>query len=250
MIRRTPTVPFPVSGYNRPDERIGGDMAGGGRPVAAGIALVAALALGIAWLSWGGTGSGPRRPTARAEHEFDAGWAADAAAAPQPRAAGAAAAPAVERSPAQEAALAAVPTAAPGDAFDTPEWQSARVAFRPRELGRLGPYVQAGLDSARRDMEFCFRSARTPAERIPAPAADPPGEEEPPPPPPRADPGILLLFVEAREGALDVIGTRLEHRGTSSPEVVECCREVLRGFEIKAFNTVPGRRYRLKFRLQ
>lgn len=228
-------------------------MAGGGRPVAAGIALVAALALGIAWLSWGGTGSGPRRSTEGAGQEAGAGWAAsgDAAAAPQPRAAGGAAGPAIERTPAQEAALAAVPTAAPGDAFDTPEWQSAKVAFRPRELGRLGPYVQAGLDSARRDMDFCFRSARTPEERVAAPAAaaDPAGEEEPPPPP-RADPAVLLLYVEAREGALDVVGTRLEHRGTTSTELVECCREVLRGLEIKAFNTVPGRRYRLRFRIQ
>jgi hypothetical protein len=96
-------------------------------------------------------------------------------------------------------------------------------------------------------MDFCFHQAGAPsADPVEAPAA---GLEEQGSTPPRrrADPAILLLYVEAREGALDVVETRIEHRGTASAALVECCREVLRGFEIKAFKTVPGSRYRIKF---
>jgi hypothetical protein len=222
-------------------------MAGGSRPFAAGFAVGALVALGCAWLLWGRAGTGASTPG-------QAGCAtcgADAAT-PQPSAVAAptpavpAAAESVAGS-APETPAAAVAT--PRDAFDSPAWRRARLAFRPRELGSMGPYVQAGLDAARRDMGFCFRQGGAAAERTLASAAGPQGQGEPASSP-RPDPAILLLYVEAREGALDVIDTRLEYRGTLSPEVVECCREVLRGLEIKAFNTVPGKRYRVKFRLR
>jgi hypothetical protein len=230
-------------------------MVGGRRPSTAAIAVGAALVLGLAWLRWGRTDADPRRQTGRAEYDADAGRASVDSAAPLPSAPAVVAPAAAGNGTASEAPAPAVPGAVPRDAFDSPSWRSAKVAFRPRDLGRLGPYVQAGLYAARRDMDFCFRRAGASAEMsasaepTSAPAADPQEQEEAAPSP-RPGPAILLLYVEAREGALDVIDSRLEHSGTSSPAVVECCREVLRGFEIKAFNTVPGRRYRLKFRLQ
>jgi len=221
-------------------------MAGGSRLFAAGFAVGAVVALGCAWLLWGRAGTGAPAPGQAACAAADAATLQPPAAA-APAAAAPAAAERVASSP-TEAPAAAVPTPAPRDAFDSPAWASAKLAFRPRELGRLGPYVRAGLDAARRDMDFCFRQAGAPSGGpAEAPVA---GSEQGEAPPPRADPAILLLYVEAREGALDVVGTRTEHRGTASPELVECCREVLRGLEIKAFNAVPGRRYRLKFLLQ
>jgi len=102
--------------------------------------------------------------------------------------------------------------------------------------------VKAGLDAARRDMAFCFSRAGD----APAPAE---GSDDGAPPPP-SDPAVLLLYLEAREGALDVIEATTERLGTAAPELVECCREVLRGREIPAFDAVPGRRYRLTYRLQ
>jgi hypothetical protein len=133
----------------------------------------------------------------------------------------------------------------PRDALDSASWRSSKLAFRPRELGKLGPYVKVRLDAARRDMDFCFQQATARGEPA-APAGEQPEDA---PPPVRPDPAILLLYMEAREGALDIVDTRVEYRGTSSPELVECCREVLRGTEIKVFGAVPGQRYRLKFRL-
>jgi len=41
----------------------------------------------------------------------------------------------------------------------------------------------------------------------------------------------------------------MERPGDASPALVECCRQVLRGLEIPAFNVTPGQRYRLRFRL-
>ena len=230
------------------------------RPFAAGIAVGAALGLGLAGFLCGRVDSRPPHSSAGAERERQAGspasaGGADAAPPPAPVAAAppvapAAAGPAV--GPPADAPAVALPMPPPRDALDTPEWRSARLAFRPRELGKLGPYVKVGLDAARRDMGFCFQRAA--ARAGPAPAAadqlDAPNPPDDAAPPSAPDPAILLLYMEAREGALDIVDTRTEHLGTSSPELVECCREVLRGMEIKAFGTVPGRRYRIKFRLR
>jgi hypothetical protein len=115
---------------------------------------------------------------------------------------------------------------------DVAGWERARLAFGFRELGRIAPYVKTGLDAARRDMAFCFARA---------------GASDPDAP---ADPTILTLYLEAREGAIDVVESAVDHRGTARPELLECCREVLRGYEISAFGAVPGQRYRLKYALE
>ena len=46
------------------------------------------------------------------------------------------------------------------------------------------------------------------------------------------------------------MGSRTEYLGTLAPELVDCCREVLRGWEIPAFRALPGGRYRLKYHLE
>jgi hypothetical protein len=100
----------------------------------------------------------------------------------------------------------------------------------------MGPYVKAGLDQARRDMEFCFREAERVAAQASAGAA-------------RRDPTVFRLYLVAREGAIDVVDVGLEHRGDATPELAACCAEVLRGLEIAAFRAEPGRRWRLAWQL-
>lgn len=116
---------------------------------------------------------------------------------------------------------------------DAEAWRNAPMAFGFRELGTMGPYVKAGLDAARRDMDFCFQQEA------------PPGADRGP-----QKPAVLLLYVEAREGALDVVDARPESMGDATARLVECCRDVLRGYEIPAFKAVPGRRYRFRFVLE
>lgn len=123
---------------------------------------------------------------------------------------------------------------APDPRADLGEWRNAPMAFGFRELGAMGPYVKAGLDAARRDMDFCFQQD-----------ADGPEADGGP-----RKPAVLLLYLEAREGALDVVDARPESTGDATPRLLECCREVLRGYEIPAFKAVPGRRYRFRFLLE
>jgi len=124
--------------------------------------------------------------------------------------------------------------AAPQDEPDLASWDSARFAFTFRELGAMGPYVKVGLDGARRDMAFCFDQ--------PGAAAADPAEVS-------SQPAVLLLYLEAREGAIDVVDVRAERLGGATSPFVECCRQVLRGLEIPAFKAVPGQRYRVRFQL-
>jgi hypothetical protein len=230
-------------------------MASPSRPSVIAVAAATVVVLGALWLLWGRVDTRVPRQAEGAVHGPEAsatlGDASQAALAPEVLAAAPPALLPPEPAPARapEAGPGAAPTTAsapPRDGLDGPSWRNSRLAFRSRELGKMGPYVKAGLDAARRDMEFCFRQAGGAAAGAPGPAEDP--DEAPPPRP--SDPAILLLYLEARDGAMDVVDARTEHRGTSAPGLVECCREVLRGLEIKAFDTVPGQRYRVKFRLQ
>jgi len=122
------------------------------------------------------------------------------------------------------------------------QWSTVNIAFLPEDLGRrLGPSLKTGLDVARNDaMAFCFREPERDAE-----------------PPPRAIPtwlprraGSLILNLEAREGAVDVVDATVARRGTLPPEVLECCREVLRGMEIKVSFAEPGARFRYFYEIE
>jgi hypothetical protein len=221
-------------------------MAGRKSHLLVGVAAVAVLGAGALWLRLGTGGVPERRRSAEA-----AGAAAgESGRAP---AGGGPALPAASPGPggdagARGAAGASPPAASAAAARPAPDegpggaaWRKARVAFQLRELGRMAPYVKTALDDARREMAFCFRGAAHADAGGPAPDGDAPA--------PRPRPAILLLYLEAREGALDVVDTRTDHLGDASPEVVECCREVLRGLEIPAFGAVPGARYRLKLPL-
>jgi hypothetical protein len=212
-----------------------------------GVALAAVLGIGVVSLLLTARGA-PEPP--RAAGAADAGG--DAARAPAGGAAGAASssplgpaagagAPGAPEPGAPPAAAWPAP-ASPDDGPDGAAWRKARVAFQVRELGRMGPYVKTALDAARRDMAFCFRRAARAEAGAPAPEGDAAAA--------RGQPAVLLLYLEAREGTLDVVYTRTDYPGDTPPAVVECCREVLGGLEIRAFGAVPGRRYRLKFRLE
>jgi hypothetical protein len=228
-------------------------MASPSRPFVIAVAAAAVLAVGALWLVCGkGDTQEPRQAQGVAHEPEGTATPVDAAQATPPSEALAAAPPdAVPPEPepapadapeAQTDAAATTASAPPDDGLDGPSWRSSRLAFRPRELGKVGRYVKVGLDAARRDMAFCFRGTGG----DPAPAD---GSDDGTPRLPSA-PGILLLYIEAREGALDIIEARTERLGTATPELVECCRGVLRGRHIPAFDAMPGRRYRVKFRLQ
>lgn len=222
-------------------------MAGRSGPLVVWIAVAIGLVIGTASLLFT-VGGAPRPPRSR---EAPSG-ASDSSGSAAPPSGAAPPAPAPSLAPTADPVAISAPAAGsvgptpapplplPDEGPDAASWRSTKVAFRPRELGRLGASVKVGLDAARRDMDFCFRKADRGAAD-PAPRASGDG---------RREPAILLLYLEAREGAVAVVDTRTDYLGDATPELVECCREVLRGWEIPAFDAVPGRRYRLKFQLE
>jgi hypothetical protein len=120
-----------------------------------------------------------------------------------------------------------------------PSWRDSRAVFRLRELGADTPYVVAGLRDARGQMSRCFE-----AESAARPGTAPADPEA------AGSPAVLVLYLESREGAIDVVEVREESLGTASRSLVECCRDVLRGHEIRSPKAVPGRRYRVHYPLQ
>jgi hypothetical protein len=220
-------------------------MAGRSRPFVIGIVAAAGLGLVALWLR---LAAGAPRPPPSGEASGGAAEPAGAALAGPAVALSSPAAPprplegSAARAPARRPSVDAVASARPEDGPEAESWRASRVVFRPRELGRMGASVKVGLDQARREMEFCFRDAARASGGATAPPEDP---VAPPP-----EPAVLLLYLQAREGALDVVDVRVDYLGGATPELVACCREVLRGFEIPAFDAVPERRYRLKFPLE
>jgi hypothetical protein len=159
-------------------------------------------------------------------------------AAAQPAAAAAATLP-VETAPAAPRAIAPfVPAAAPAPVAPAPvaapapqperdefkDW-SASVATLPQDLGsELGPSLKLGLDETRNnDMAFCFRDLEPGAWSTRA--------------------SDFVLYLEARDGVVDVIDAKVARPGTLPPSVLECCRDVFRGLEVKVFSSKPGERF-------
>jgi hypothetical protein len=112
-----------------------------------------------------------------------------------------------------------------------PAWRETPFVSRFRDLGPVAAYVIAGLKNAREEMGFCFEAAA-------GARAAATGEDE-------SSPAVLVLYLEARQGAIDVVDARTDDPGSAPRELVECCRGVLLGHEIPAPNAVPGRRFRL-----
>jgi hypothetical protein len=171
-------------------------------------AAVAVIAAGSVALIW--------------NHDSDA-----AALAPAPAAAPAAA-PAVLEAIAPAAPTPApvvsapAPVAAPAqpERDDFKNW-SSDVAKLPQDLGEMGPSLKLGLDSVRNnDMAFCFRELEDGGNR--SRATD------------------FVLYLEAREDAVDVVDAKVARPGALPASVIDCAREVLRGVEVKVFFAVPG----------
>lgn len=128
---------------------------------------------------------------------------------------------------------------APMDERDRFQGWSDTVAILPRDLGAMGPPLKLALDRVRNgDMAFCFRGLERSGE---------PGAESPPRHIRSAD---LLLYLQTREGAVDVVEAGVGNAGNLPPSVVACCREVIRGAELKVPFAEPGRRFRYLYEVE
>lgn len=203
--------------------------------LAAGAAAIALLLAGSVWLLWrldqpgrgAGTGPSGSAPAASGPTLAPAGLTVlDLPAAPPP--------PPAPREPAFQPSVRGLPQAP----ALTP-WVQVPVAVKLSDLGPLAAAVNAGLEEARQDMAPCFRAeAAAPAE-APATADDPP-----------TGPAVLVLQLESREKGLDLVDTEVESRGTSSRQLIACCRKALKGWSFAAEKAAAGKRYRLKYLLQ
>ena len=121
-------------------------------------------------------------------------------------------------------------------------WEQVPQAARLSELGPgLAAPVNAALRAARAEMDSCFAEETRLLAKRPAPTYDP---DAPP-----TGPAILVLRLESRAGGLDVVDTELESLGTSTRELADCARHVLKGWPIDAPGATAGTRYRLKYLL-
>jgi hypothetical protein len=121
-------------------------------------------------------------------------------------------------------------------------WDLVPVASRLGELGPgLAAPVNTALKSARATIESCFEEDRQLRANRPAPAVDP--DNAP------TGPAVIVLQLESRAEALDVVAATVESLGTSTRELADCACQVLRGWPIPAPAATAGRRYRLKYPL-
>ena len=108
---------------------------------------------------------------------------------------------------------------------------SPTVAHLPEDLGEMGPSLKFGLDDARNnDMAFCFRDVEQSGRGTLA--------------------TDFILYLEAREDAVDVVDVKVARPGNLPPSVRECCRDVLRGLEVKVFFSVPGQRFSYTYEVE
>lgn len=143
--------------------------------------------------------------------------------------------------PAPESATAIAGEARPTD--DQAAWADVAVATRASQLGvQLARPVHLALLDARERMSGCFADETT---RL---AHRPPREFDPNDPPRGS--AVLDLHLERNGDELLIVAAEPEYLGTSTPELVACCREILVGVQIPVPGTPPASRYRLKFPLQ
>lgn len=140
--------------------------------------------------------------------------------------------------PARTVAPAAVPRA-PGAEGPAP-WESVETALKPSGLGvELAAPVSDALVEARDRLQPCFDEE---AKRLAyaRPAAATAGAH---------GPAVLVLRLEAGDGKLVVADTEVASQGTSSRQLVECCRRMLRSHELAA-PVAPPQRYKVTMPLQ
>ena len=122
-------------------------------------------------------------------------------------------------------------------------WEQVPAAAKLSDLGPgLAAPVNAALKAARDEMDSCFEEDTRLLESRPATRYGP--DDQP------RGPAILVLRLESRAGGLDVVDTEVETLGTSTRELVECARHVLKGWPVAAPAAAAGTRYRLKYLLQ
>jgi hypothetical protein len=121
-------------------------------------------------------------------------------------------------------------------------WDLVPMASRVGELGPgLAAPVNTALKLARATIESCFEEDRQLRAGRPGPVVDP--DNAP------TGPAVLVLQLESRAEALDVVAATVESLGSSTRELADCACQVLRGWPVPAAAATPGRRYRLKYPL-
>lgn len=138
----------------------------------------------------------------------------------------------------QAPAVAAEP---PGKSRDDANgWAAIKVAFLPEDLGRMGPPLKFALDAVRNgEMAFCFRQLEQGGDGPEGGGAHTPRRWS-----------DLILQLEAQEGVVAVLDASVARPGTLPPGVVECCRDVLSGLELKVSFAVPGQRHRYIYEIE
>lgn len=121
-------------------------------------------------------------------------------------------------------------------------WDDVPIAARPYDLGpELARPVMTALDAARGQMDPCFDEEERALAQGRGPRFDP---KNPP-----TGPAVLVLRLESRAGALDVVDAEIASLGTSTRALAVCCQQVVKGWPIPAPLAVPGQRYRLVYLL-
>jgi hypothetical protein len=133
---------------------------------------------------------------------------------------------------------AAVPR--PKGAKGAAPWESVDTALRPSGLGiELAAPVSDALDEARARMQQCFEDESARLGDAP-PVAPKDGVY---------GPAVLVLHLEALDGRLSVQDSEVASEGTSSRQLIECCRRMLRSYEFEA-PVAPPQRYKVQMLLQ
>jgi hypothetical protein len=122
-------------------------------------------------------------------------------------------------------------------------WDLVPVFQRASNFGApLAPAVTRGLAEMRTRIEPCYdeeiarEKARAPGRRRST------GQH--------LGPALLVLRIQGHLDALEVVAADLVSAGSSSQDLVDCCRRVIEGFAMDAPGSGPGQRYRLNYPLQ
>jgi hypothetical protein len=210
------------------------------RTLLLGVAAILVLgAASLAFVLWSGQAEAPATGGQAAAGDAPAAAAGTVPSAPGTAGAGAAQEPvAPDPEPLPPPRIRGRPRAASSVA-----WEDVPTAARLADLGpELAVPVNAALREARKAMDSCFEEDTRLLATRPAPQYGP--DDQP------RGPAVLVLRIESRAGGLDVVDTEVDSQGTSTPELVDCARHVLKGWPMPAAAAAPGTRLRLNYLLQ